>query len=169
MTVVVDTNVAVVANGHSKQASPECAISCSQRLLGITNGKEKLALDDQREIINEYSRNLRSSGQPGAGDAFLKWVLTNLTNTGRCELVHITPVENAPLKTFHEFPSDPALNNFDPDDRKFVAVALAHQQRPPILQAVDTKWWNFRDALLRNDVRVEFLCENDIRRIIAER
>jgi len=169
MTVVVDTNVAVVANGHSEQASPECVISCGQRLLGITNGTENLVLDDRREVINEYSRNLRSSGQPGAGDAFLKWVLTHQANPERCELVHITPVEDVPITTFHEFPSDPDLSDFDPDDRKFVGVALAHPQKPPILQAVDTGWWHFRDALLRNGVRVEFLCEDDIRRLISER
>jgi len=169
MTVVVDTNVAVVANGHSKQASPECAMSCGQRLLEITSGTEKLVLDDQREIIREYMNNLQSSGQPGVGDAFLKWVLTYRINTELIEYVNITLVIDEHGMTFEEFPTDPVLSDFDPDDRKFVAVALAHPQKPPILQAVDTRWWDFRDALLRNGVRVEFLCEDDIRRLISGR
>ena len=161
--VVVDTNVAVVANGRSRQASQDCARNCADRLYQITNGAGKLALDDQWRIIVEYRNNLRSSGQPGVGDAFLKWVLTNRWNSDRCELVRITPVGHG--MSFKEFPGDPKLRDFDPDDRKFVAVALAHQQKPPILQAVDTGWWIFRDALRCNGVEVEFLCENDIRRL----
>jgi hypothetical protein len=66
---------------------------------------------------------------------------------------------------FLEFPVDRALKNFDRSDRKFVAVALAHPERPPILQAVDSKWWGFKDALNRNGVRVEFLCPDDLQRL----
>ena len=46
MTVVVDTNVAVVANDKSEQASPDCVITCIERIQQITNGKMKLVLDD---------------------------------------------------------------------------------------------------------------------------
>ncbi len=162
--VVVDTNVAVVANGHSRQASPCCVSNCVKRLGRITSGDEKLVLDNQWLIIQEYQRNLRSSGQPGVGDAFLKWVLTNRRNPERCELVNITPVDDQQT-SFGEFPSDPDLNGFDLADRKFVAVALAHRQKPPILQAVDAAWWIFKDALFRNGVKVEFLCEDDIQRL----
>jgi hypothetical protein len=77
--------------------------------------------------------------------------------------VKITPSDQA--ANFEEFPDDPELRDFDPDDRKFVAVALAHQCKPPILQTVDTGWWLLRDAFRRNEVRVEFLCEDDIRRL----
>ncbi len=72
MMVVVDTNVAVVANGHSEQASQDCVRNCAERLYQITSGSKKLVLDDQWRIIGEYRDNLRSSGQPGVGDAFLK-------------------------------------------------------------------------------------------------
>ncbi|MBI4493070.1 MAG: hypothetical protein HY690_09790 [Chloroflexi bacterium] len=43
-------------------------------------------------------------------------------------------------------------------DRKFVAVARACQRRPPVVNATDTDWWLFRDALKRHGVEVEFLC-----------
>jgi hypothetical protein len=164
MMVVVDTNVPVVANGHSKQASPECTLNCVEWLRKITSGVEKLVLDGQWRIIREYMSNLRSSGQPGVGDAFLRWVLINWNNTRRCELVTITPTDVGET-SFQEFPAGSELSDFDPDDRKFVAVALAHGQKPPILQAVDTAWWELRDALCCNGVKVEFLCENDIRRL----
>jgi len=162
MTVVVDTNVPVVANSRSGQASPDCVLVCLQRLDRITR-TGRVALDDQWRIIREYQANLRSSGQPGVGDAFLKWILTNLANPERCELVSITPVGDE--TNFQEFPSDTALRRFDPSDRKFVAVALAHSQHPPIIQAIDSKWWEFRIPLRRNGVKVEFLCQQDLQRL----
>jgi len=167
MTAVVDTNVAVVANRRSQQASPDCVITCVERLRQIMSGWVKLVLDDMWRIIGEYMRNLRSSGEPGVGDAFLRWVLTNKDNPERCELVTITPVDTE--NDFREFPSDPALSDFDPSDRKFIAVALAHPQKPPVLQAVDSKWWGFRDVLQRNGVAVEFICADDIQRIHQRR
>ena len=40
------------------------------------------------------------------------------------------------------------------------AVAYAHPDNPPILQAVDGKWRDFLDALHQNGVTVEYLCED---------
>ena len=59
---------------------------------------------------------------------------------------------------FEEFPNDPRLSNFDSDDRKFVAVALASQSDPQVLNATDTDWWAHRKALEENGVDVVFLC-----------
>lgn len=164
MAVIIDTNVAVVANRKSEQASEDCEQTCINRLLEITSGEVKLALDDERRIIEEYRANLSPTGQPGIGDAFLKWVEMNWTNEEHCDRVSISPIEGSEAE-FEQFPADVALKNFDLDDRKFVAVALAHSEKPPILQAVDSQWWNFRDALSRHEVRVEFLCEEDIQRL----
>ena len=160
MKSVVDTNVPVVANGSSEQASPDCVKTCAVRLGELTQ-EGQLVLDDKWLIIKEYIANLRSSGQPGVGDAFLKWVLRNRCNPRLCEQVAITP-KNSEKTDFEEFPSDPALKDFDPTDRKFVAVAAAHPDRPPILQAVDTKWWGVKEPLCKAGITVHFLCEKDI-------
>jgi hypothetical protein len=40
---------------------------------------------------------------------------------------------------------------------------MTHPDHPPILQAVDSLWWKFKNALERNGVNVEFICECDIR------
>ena len=53
-----------------------------------------------------------------------------------------------------------------PDDRKFIAVAVAHPEKPPILQAVDSQWWDFRDAFRQNGVTVAFICEDDIQQLL---
>ena len=162
MLVVVDTNVAVVANGKSEQASVGCVSKCLFQLKRIINEKDRLVIDDQWLIIREYMANLRSSGEPGLGDEFLKWILTNQTNPKLCLQVHLTLI-SVGNDDFEEFPTDQDLQNFDRSDRKFVAVALAHpKRRPTVLQAVDSDWWNAQEALKRNGVRIKFLCRDDI-------
>lgn len=163
MVVIVDTNVPVVANGKSEQASPECVLACVRQIARLQqNGT--LVLDDQWRILREYQRDLRSEGQPGVGDAFLLWVLRNQKT--RCVLVSITPCEadNPHCTDFEEFPDDPDLANFDPSDRKFVAVALAHHDLPPILNATDSDWWHFRETLASHGIVVEFLCGDQLQK-----
>ena len=161
MAVIVDTNVVVVANGRSEQASFHCVETCGERLEEIMRGEMKLVLDNRWIILREYMQNLRSNGAD-VGDRFLGWILVNKDE--RCDLVPITPIDGAENE-FEEFPPDPALDGFDRDDRKFIAVACAHPEKPPILQAVDSQWWDFRDALRENGAPVEFICENDIQRL----
>ena len=164
MKVIVDTNVPLVANGKAEQASEDCVEACIDELMKITEGDVKLVLDNRRRIIEEYRNKLNPGGFPGVGDMFLKWVEINWANPQQCDLVSITPVDNSETN-FQEFPKDPALADFDADDRKFIAVACAHAEKPPILQAVDRAWWRFRDALQRNGVTVDFICEDDMRSI----
>ena len=166
MKVIVDTNVPLVANGRADQAAEDCVATCIDELIKITEGDGKLVLDDQRRIISEYRNKLNPGGFPGVGDAFLKWAEINWANPQQCDLVSITPVDDSETN-FQEFPTDPALADFDPDDRKFIAVALTHAENPPILQAVDTAWWTYRDALRQNGVTVDFICEDDIRSTLS--
>lgn len=165
--VVVDTNVAVVANRASPQASDDCFRICVERLGRITGNEDKLVLDDSWRIIKEYQDNLQSFGrQPGIGDAFLKWVLTNRDNPILCDRISINQVGNDDT-VFAEFPATADLHGFDRSDRKFVAVALSHPNNPTILQAVDSKWWGFRHALHANGVSVEFICKDDIEHLYS--
>lgn len=152
----VDTNVPRVANWphDSTHGSPECVLECVRRIREIT-AQGGLLLDDAWHIIREYQHQLRSAGQPGVGDAFLRAVLTRRTDPSWCTLVPITPHS---ARGFEEFPDDPDLAAFDPSDRKFVAVALAGPQPAVVLNAVDTDWWEHREELQRNGVKVEFLC-----------
>jgi hypothetical protein len=155
MYSIVDTNVLIVANGRDcPQASPECVLACVRRLRDIEQ-HGTLVLDDGWHIIGEYKHKVSQTGQPGLGDAFLKWVLTNQSNPQRIEKVSITPIED---EGFAEFPNTPGLEKFDRSDRKFVAVALTHPQKPPICDAVDSDWRNFHEALVQAGVTVEFLC-----------
>jgi len=166
MMAVVDTNVPVVANGNSGQASDDCVVSCAKKLQSVMDTGQ-IVLDDQWLIIEEYQNNLRSIGQPGPGDAFLKWVLTNRSNRVKCLLVSIHPT-GPDGSSFEEFPLDPALQDFDAQDRKFVAVARACSPSPVVLEAVDPGWWIHRRALEECGLQIEFLCQSDIKKLAGE-
>ena len=157
MKWIIDTNVGVVANGNHENATESCVLESIRAIKRVTQ-KGILVLDDAYHIIREYKQQLNQSGQPGVGDAFLKWVLTNWTNPKRCELVtiHLRAIREDD-NDFAKFPDDPGLEGFDRSDRKFVATAVAHPDWPPILNAVDTDWHEYRSVLERH-VRITFLC-----------
>jgi hypothetical protein len=150
---VVDVNVPIVANGRGTHADLDCQNASINALLGIVQAGI-LVLDDQMQILEEYRRYLNPSGQPGVGDAFMQWVWENQAVAARCEQVSLTVGTSG----FKEFPTDPRLNRFDLADRIFVAVAKASINDPEILNAVDPDWWEHRDALAQNGIRVNFLC-----------
>jgi hypothetical protein len=129
--------------------------------MDVVEDRRRLVLDDGWRIIGEYRNKLSPTGQPGLGDRFLKWVLTNWASPERCERVTITP-KPGDDSDFQEFPSAPGLETFDPSDRKFVAVAHAHTERPPILQGVDSKWWGWKEVLASAGIPVKFLCPDEV-------
>jgi hypothetical protein len=150
---VVDTNVAVVANGQASQARPDCVLACAAALAGIKdNGK--IVLDSGMLILKEYLKDLGLAGKPGLGQAFVKWVFDNQAVAERCERVAIRAGDGS----FREFPDAPELARFHIDDHKYVAVALASRNRPKVLNAVDSDWWTYRKPLRQHGVRVRNLC-----------
>ena len=160
---LVDTNVPATANlsARSDQCSdvPDCCIleSISQ-IENITRKGACLVVDHAGEIFEEYKNNLSLGGQPGVGDAFAKWVSDNQWNPGKVDRVQITKSGNS----YEEFPHHDELNDFDPSDRKFVAVANVHPDKPLILQGTDSKWWGWNDALSEVEITVCFICREYI-------
>jgi hypothetical protein len=162
----IDTNVLLVANeapssgpqGRTPQASAKCVLSCVRRLRNVQQSG-KFALDSLRLVLREYqAQRLSFAGQPGFGDAFFKWVFDHQANPQHCELATITRV-GASDTDFEEFPDDPELADFDPSDRKFVAIVVALGcDQSAILNAVDSDWWDHREVLSRNGIEVEFVC-----------
>ena len=152
---VVDTNVLVTANRRAPQAGTKCVLACISALRQVREGL--VLLDGGDRIGREYRRNASLSGQPGTGDAFCKWVWDHQAKPDHCRMVRITPKPEDP-DDFEEFPNDPGLRDFDRSDRKWVAVALASDLAPRILNATDTDWWHHREALGRCGVHVVFLC-----------
>lgn len=159
MHFLIDTNVAVAANGKS-DAGPACRDAAGQWLVQLQQ-HEILVLDDAFLILNEYDRNLHSAGQPGPGDAFYLWALRNRSNPRHCVQVALELAEDG---SFAAFPSVEALAKFDRDDRKFVAAALTHPANPPVVVATDKDWHHDYAALIQYGVRMEFICPAEMTR-----
>lgn len=159
MKAVIDTNVLLVANGLHKDISPECVVECINRLQAMM--KSGIAvIDDGFLICSEYSNRTKINPPKGAGDIFLKWLLRESGNPLRVQQVSLTP-KPAAKDQFEEFPDQELAEVFDAPDRKFVAVANAHPEKPPIWQAADCKWLDWWPALESTGITVEFLCPDD--------
>lgn len=154
---VVDTNVLVVANRRDPAIPAACVRACVDLLRDLQD-HGRLVLDDKFRILREYKRQANEDGKPGSGDAFLQWALRNRQNPKWCVMQAITDAPDAGGENYAEFPADPALHSFDPNDRKFVAVSRAHPNRPPIYNAVDSDWRLHATALHRNGITVVELC-----------
>lgn len=156
MKAVIDTNVLLVANGQHADVSEDCVIACVTRLRSIQQSGI-VVIDDGYRILGEYQHKTSLNPPKGAGDVFLKWLLRQ---SGTAQVEQVTLHETAE-NSFAEFP-DPALEPlFDAPDRKFAAVAHAHQDKPTIWQAADCKWLDWWRALRVKGVTVEFLCAED--------
>jgi hypothetical protein len=155
---VIDTNVVLVANEQHPSVSHDCIVECSLNLQKIMQ-QGCIALDDNYRILSEYQKKTQPRKGKRPGDAFVKWVLRNICNPKYCELVIL---QEHPERGFSSFPDDSELLDFDSSDRMFVAVAIAHNSHPPILEATDSKWVNWAPALKRHGILVNFLCKNDI-------
>lgn len=162
---VVDTNVATTANDRNEGASADCRAACAQALHHMmTQGH--VYIDDggegrQSAIVDEYRRNLSARGEPGPGDVFLKWLLSHEWSPKRVTRVPITAKADD-SEDYEELPAPDDGTVYDRSDRKFLAVAAAHAKRPPILQALDSKWWGWQEALAAIGVDVHFLCPEAI-------
>ena len=157
-TCVVDTNVPKTAN-LATQTNPdatvpdECVLACIKAVEHVVE-ERCLIIDAGDEIFDEYRQQLSMSGQPGVGDRFIKWVHDHRWSLDASQRISIT--KNG--ESYDEFPTHEGLNNFDNSDRKFIAVSNAHPEKPPILQATDSKWWGWRHALAEVGIDVNFLC-----------
>jgi hypothetical protein len=157
---VVDTNVAMTANGANEGAPPSCVAASAKALQTIMRSGH-VFIDDGGRIVDEYRRNLRATGQPGPGDQFFKWLLTYEWGGQRVTRVPITQKAHDE-EDFVELPKPPEGTTYDRSDRKFLAVAAAHEEHPPILQSFDSKWWGWREALAQGGISVHFLCKHEI-------
>lgn len=159
---VVDTNVLIAANGpeRCKHVTPIAVENSTKALLDISrNGG--LVLDNDDRIFSEYLKQNKAgllclAGQPGVGDMFLRWVNDNRFNHTLCEQRSLN-CRDEKTYVFDEFPADPALVAVDGPDKKFIAVANAGEPKLPILQFGDSKWWGWKDALMRIGIDVVFM------------
>ena len=147
---VVDTNVAIAANGRNTHANLECQLECIKKLENICR-QQVIVVDDSNLIFDEYKGRLNFSGAPGMGDTFFKHLFDHGYDKTRVCRVSITPCSDDHLG-FKELPE----NDLDKSDRKFLAAALVAQAT--ILNATDSDW-SEEEALTKSlGVTVQQLC-----------
>ena len=161
---ILDTNVIITADKHPIQPSDErdeleeCAQESFALIKEVKEAKSGLVLDARDEIYKEYAKNIRSACKPnGLGKAFFIWLTNNRWHFPQEDRVQITPSENG----YEEFPDCEELKDFDPADRKFVAVANAHQAipKPTIYVADDSKWMWYKEGFQKVGISVIFMDE----------
>lgn len=158
MTNVVDTNVLVVANGTNTNAPSTCQFACQTMLFQMRGGMERFPVDAGNLIFDEYFRNANRSGRPGIGDAFVKWLWENQGYEHLCELVPLHETDDEKV-LFREIPDRPPFTHFDPNDQKFLAVAIASRFSATIYNATDTDDWAVvRPELPAMGIRFNQIC-----------
>ena len=155
----VDTNVPIVANGRpdtshgGKVATVDCQIAAIEFLQSVMKTGLVL-LDVDGAIQAEYHRHLHPRGQPGVGDRFYLEILNSAP--GRVERSELPKREDG---EYAHLPQALIDTNFDPNDRKF--AALAAKEGIPVINTTDSDWLNHRAILSDVGVQVEFLCGCD--------
>lgn len=156
--IVIDTNVLLAANQMHPDISSDCVAACASRLRDI-QVNYLTVIDDQFRILSEYQKKSSPRNGKGVGDVFLKWLLQNSANKNVCAQVSLTETNE---DEYLEFPDKKLESQFDKSDRKFVAVASVHPDKPKILQATDCKWLDWHGKLRELGIEIEFLCIDDI-------
>ena len=128
---VIDTNVIAVANGFADHVDKGCVENCNDFLMDTYGNKSIIVIDNFNLIFEEYFRYANRSGKPNFGDTFVKWIFENQYNNTICEIVKVTPI-NDEKTNFDEIPVGVGLDNFDPSDKKFIAVAIGSEKSPEI-------------------------------------
>jgi len=153
--VVIDTNVAIVANGNPDpnnrtQHSLKCRLAAVERLKRAPES-ECVFLDLEGEIEREYRRHLNPSGQLGVGDQFYLRVLHSAPR--RVERVALSRRSDGEYEALPQILIDAG---FDPSDRKFAALAKKTGAR--VLNAVDSDWIEHAETLRHASILVENVC-----------
>jgi hypothetical protein len=152
---VVDTNVAIVANGRSDpEDTRPPSILCRKAAVTflsqlVENGR--VLLDFEGAIQAEYRNHLNPSGAPGVGDRFYQEVLRSAP-----KLVERVGLPKRHDGEYEDLPQALIDVGFDPSDRKF--AALAHKEGVSVYNATDSDWVEHSITLANAGVQVENLC-----------
>jgi hypothetical protein len=158
--LAIDTNVFAIAEGLNPDASENCIAACVALLRLIETGYP-VVVDEGDAIFAEYLNTLGNGGTSGFAVKLVRTLYhTRFGNPG-CVRVPITPAA-APPGEYDEVPA--TLRDFDADDQKFiaVAVAVAADGGAPIAVGLDGDWWDRQADFVGAGVDIQFLCFADL-------
>ena len=155
--VILDTNVPVkAATAPNMCPSDELSVQrkCMEYVNSLITGTTKLVLDVDYEIIREYRNNIDKSSNMGI--LFLKWLDQYL---GKIDMDDLLKLKKDKSGEYESYPLDEETKDFDSSDKKFIALANLHPEKPPIIEGTDGKWWGYIAAFKKYGIRVYFLDE----------
>jgi hypothetical protein len=162
---IIDTNVFMAASGLADHITSDCERQALDLLVSFLRGQSfKIVLDNLGEALKEYKRNLgvNSNSSTPFTNQFLVHLFNHQYNPAFYVQVQITKVEGGEEGDFKEFPADERLANFKRADRKWVAMAVAHQRQydspAPIVYTVDKDWPSVANIVSNYDIQLECIC-----------
>ena len=166
--IILDTNVPVKAS-IAPNLCPEYELGmqkkCMEYIGQLANGSDKkLVLDADYEILKEYQNNVCKSSN--MGKIFFRWLYNYFSQ--------IQPEDFVKLKRnncgqYIDFPYDDQTEKFDESDKKFIALANAHAEKPPIIEAADGKWLGYETAFSKYGIKIEFLDREYAKRMYEQK
>lgn len=156
--VVIDTNVWAIAEGMHGGASEQCVGACLALLRQVAEGV-RIAVDEGDEVFNEYVGTLKAAKTSGFAVKLALRLFRTRWDPGVCKRVPITACDEPP-PSYNEIP--PNLADFDSDDQKFLAVALAEGSAPFLYAGLDGEWWERQAELHASGLNVQFVCPADL-------
>ncbi len=140
---IIDSNVLAIANELHANANIECVTNTIEFLKNVKENLEssedfKIVLDDSYIVLGEYKSHDSIFTNKRIGSAFLKWLFTNLARTNI--IMHNMPQDiEDDLELFPD-----CFANFDRNDRKYLFLALQHnQQNSTIHYGIDRGYQRF--------------------------
>ena len=160
--VVVDTNVWVkvdeIVTEMKTAEERKCIESCQDWLEQFLSSDDRLVVDSfaTYAIVTEYRRNVRPGG-----------VAENLLNELTGRLFGRLVEKNIELDRNGIAILRPPFHLSDPEDRKFVAVAVQCQPFATIFNATDADWTQDRKTLTEHGLTINELCPDYIELIMT--
>lgn len=167
---IIDTNVPLTAAGRNPQATDTCVLSCGETINQFLKGETVIVVDTDDNAISEYRNNMYPDPRGTHAGRFLMYLLMNRNHSHRVKSLSLVTDENG---RFEDYPdnedkwttSDVRCKRFDPDDKKWVALALRFKSEmgtdAPIVNAADRCWIAFEAQLKSAGVALELLCRDE--------
>lgn len=165
--VIVDANVPAKASTPPNLCvSDELIVQrkCIEYIERLINGNDELVLDLDYEIVNEYRNNVDASSN--IGRLFFRWLYQYI---GKMDLSNNLKLEKNEEGEYMGFPLDEDTKGFDPNDRKYIALANLHPQKPPIVEGTDGKWFGYVSAFRKYGIKIVFLDEEYVQKMYKKK
>lgn len=154
--IVLDTNVPVKASIPPNECLAEeleMQKACMEYIRELTIKQDKkLVLDMNFEILKEYENNVLKNSN--MGKLFFKWLYGYYSKILPEDIIKLEKNQSG---EYINYPYDDETKGFDESDKKFVALANAHPDKPPIIEAADGKWLGYESAFAKYGIHIEFL------------